>query len=88
MRETPAPFSSFAMIETWNPHEGYANEMMPNVCLLLLLYIFKNVCGDRILPISRVFCYNNIGQSANKCPENGKTLNAFKKKIIELKHTN
>ena len=37
MRETPAPFSSFAMIETWNPHEGYANEMMPNVCLYFCL---------------------------------------------------
>ena len=58
-------------------------------CLFVAFaYTFKNVCGDRILPISRVFCYNNIGQSANKCPENGKTLNAFKKKIIELKHTN
>ena len=32
VRETVAPFSSFAMIKTWNPHEGYANEMMSNVC--------------------------------------------------------
>ena len=37
VRETPAPFSSFSMIETWNPHEGYANQIMLNVCLCLCI---------------------------------------------------
>lgn len=36
IREDPAIFSSLLLIEAWNPHLGYANEMQPNVCFLFI----------------------------------------------------
>ena len=32
VRENPSIFSSLVLIDAWNPHLGYANEMLQNVC--------------------------------------------------------
>ena len=35
VQEQSPIFSSFVLIEAWNPHLGYANEMLQNVCFCI-----------------------------------------------------